>query len=89
MRNIHQMELDERFHMRHPSTQHELKMLSPNKNLPEELLIIATECHELAEVMADQLNDGPELTTGLRKLLEAKDCFVRSMVDELSAASGD
>lgn len=34
-------------------------------------------CYGLAHVMADTL-DGPELTTGLRKLLEAKDCFVRA-----------
>ena len=25
--------------------------------------------------------DGPELTAGLRKLLEAKDCFVRAALD--------
>jgi hypothetical protein len=31
--------------------------------------------HELAE---DPLLDGPELTVGLRKLLEAKDCAVRA-----------
>lgn len=27
--------------------------------------------------MIRELPDGPELTAGLRKLLEAKDCFVR------------
>jgi hypothetical protein len=27
--------------------------------------------------MISELPDGPELTAGLRKLLEAKDCFVR------------
>lgn len=27
------------------------------------------------------INDGPELTAGLRKLLEAKDCFVRASFD--------
>jgi hypothetical protein len=27
--------------------------------------------------MLQKLDDGPELTIGLRKLLEAKDCFVR------------
>lgn len=27
------------------------------------------------------LPDGPELTSGLRKLLEAKDCFVRAALD--------
>jgi hypothetical protein len=28
--------------------------------------------------MENTLPDGPEKTTGLRKLLEAKDCFVRA-----------
>lgn len=34
-------------------------------------------CYQLAEEMITLLPDGPELTAGLRKLLEAKDCFVR------------
>jgi len=34
-------------------------------------------CAILAEDMIDLLPDGPELRAGLRKLLEAKDCFVR------------
>lgn len=33
---------------------------------------------ELAHQMAKDLPEGPELTTGLRKLLEAKDCLVRA-----------
>jgi len=32
---------------------------------------------ELAKVLAERL-DGPEVTVGLRKLLEAKDCMVRA-----------
>jgi hypothetical protein len=36
-------------------------------------------CHNLAlEMYSDENLDGPELTVGLRKLLEAKDCFVRA-----------
>lgn len=31
--------------------------------------------------LASYLPEGPELTTGLRKLLEAKDCFVRCALD--------
>ncbi|PRY56421.1 hypothetical protein B0I28_10970 [Glycomyces artemisiae] len=31
--------------------------------------------------MIAALPDGPELTAGLRKLLEAKDCFVRAALD--------
>lgn len=33
---------------------------------------------ELAEAMDAALPDGPEKSAGMRKLLEAKDCFVRS-----------
>jgi len=32
----------------------------------------------LAYRLADQLPEGPELTAGLRKLLEAEDCFLRA-----------
>jgi hypothetical protein len=43
-----------------------------------ELAAISKHCSDLAEVMLRILPDGPELTAGLRKLLEAKDCFVRA-----------
>jgi hypothetical protein len=32
----------------------------------------------VAEQMEAQIADGPEKSAGLRKLLEAKDCFVRA-----------
>jgi hypothetical protein len=35
-------------------------------------------CAKLAIEMADTIPEDPELTVGLRKLLEAKDCFVRA-----------
>jgi len=34
----------------------------------------------MAGELLRHLPDGPELTTGLRKLLEAKDCFVRAAI---------
>lgn len=34
----------------------------------------------LADYMIAALPDSPELTTGLRKLLEAKDCLVRAAI---------
>lgn len=43
---------------------------------------------ELAEHYADTLPSGPELTVGLRKLLEAKDCFVRAALDREIAEDG-
>ena len=53
-------------------------MLDPNANLPGDLYEIAVECSALGRSMAQRLPDGPELSAGLRKLLEAKDCFVRA-----------
>lgn len=38
-------------------------------------------CHNLAHEMVDRLPDEYELRVGLRKLLEAKDCFVRQALD--------
>jgi hypothetical protein len=40
-------------------------------------VVIRATAHEMARA----LPDSPELTAGLRKLLEAKDCFVRAAVD--------
>lgn len=47
-------------------------------HLPPHLQAVSQPCHMLAHAMADELDDSPELTVGLRKLLEAKDCFVRA-----------
>jgi hypothetical protein len=52
-------------------------------HLPEPLRAISQSCAMLAEAMAMQLDSenplvGAEVTTGLRKLLESKDCFVRA-----------
>jgi hypothetical protein len=55
-------------------------------HLPFELALISSECRNLADAMVVRLPDGPELTAGLRKLLEAKDCFVRAAVEQRRAA---
>lgn len=47
------------------------------EHLPVHLQSVSKQCHELATAM-DQLPSGPEKSAGLRKLLEAKDCFVRA-----------
>jgi uncharacterized protein len=45
--------------------------------------LMSAECCGLAIQMIWNLGDGEELWVGLRKLLEAKDCFVRqAVVDE-------
>ncbi len=68
---------------RHPSTQHMMKVLTPNPNLNGLLFEIADNARGFAERMIEhhELPDGPELTAGLRKLLEAKDCFIRAALD--------
>lgn len=65
----------------HPATRNLLRWLEPNPNLPELGQDLARACHELAKVTVDTCTEGPELTTGLRKLLEAKDCFVRASLE--------
>jgi hypothetical protein len=65
---------------RHPATQHLARMLTPNPNLPERLASISWACEALAADMVWELPDGPELTAGLRLLLQAKDCFVRTLL---------
>lgn len=47
-------------------------------HLPHHLQDISAPCCELAMRMCEALPDSRELTVGLRKLLEAKDCFVRA-----------
>lgn len=65
---------------RHPGTQHLARQFA-YAHLPEHLQDVSQRCHDLARTMILVLPDGPELTTGLRKLLEAKDCFVRAALD--------
>ena len=62
---------------RHPATVEMLRYFE-YAHLPEHLQATSSRCHDLAHAMVDDLPDGPMLTTGLRKLLEAKDCFVRA-----------
>ena len=47
-------------------------------HLPQALKEISAEVAYVAHRMEGALPDGPEKTVGLRKLLEAKDCFVRA-----------
>lgn len=70
----------ETFKDRHPATTGLLRYFEYG-HLPEHLQTISRPCAGLATQMVAELPDGPELTTGLRKLLEAKDCFVRAALD--------
>lgn len=79
------MKLTEKYADRHPSTLQLLRWLEPNPNLPALALVVAEATKTLVdEVLAFTPEDGPELSTGLRRVLEAKDCFVRQV---LSAAT--
>jgi hypothetical protein len=57
-----------------------MQMLAPNINLPTHLFHISEQFSLMALEMVENLPDTPELTAGLRKLMEAKDCFVRTAV---------
>ena len=48
------------------------------EHLPENLQEISNPFGDLANEMTNILPLNPELSAGLRKLLEAKDCFVRA-----------
>lgn len=69
---------------RHPATQQIMRYFAWSR-LPEHLQETSRACSELAGHMVSALPDGPELTAGLRKLLEAKDCFVRAALDAAEA----
>lgn len=48
------------------------------EHLPLELRAVSQQICEVAKALDAFLPDGPEKSAGLRKLLEAKDCFVRA-----------
>ena len=50
-------------------------------HLPENLQQVSKPIGDLAKEMNELLPDGPEKSAGMRKLLEAKDCFVRSKLE--------
>ena len=49
-------------------------------HLPEKLQKISKPVCEIALQMAKEISSNDEKTVGLRKLLEAKDCFVRAIL---------
>ena len=67
---------------RHSSVTAVTKYLEPNPRLEGTQKEIAEVIHEAAtDMLALIVDDTPELTVGMRKLLEAKDCFVRASLD--------
>ena len=51
------------------------------EHLPLHLGQVSGEVHDLAEIMLRDLPACEERCIGLRKLLEAKDCFVRARLE--------
>lgn len=65
----------------HPATAQILRYFD-HAHLPPHLQVVSAPFAELAHYVAETLQlEGAELTTGLRKMLEAKDCVVRSALD--------
>jgi len=63
---------------RHPDTVHLIAFFDYG-HLPEgPLRDISFESAAFADLVLTMLDDGPELAAGMRKFLEAKDCFVRA-----------
>lgn len=58
-------------------------------HLPEPLQEVSKPICALAMAFNLSLPDGAEKAHGLRKLLEAKDCFVRAKLDEMESAKHD
>jgi len=48
------------------------------EHLPPHLRGVSKLFHDLAFLLEESMEDGPEKSAGMRKLLEAKDCFVRA-----------
>lgn len=61
----------------HPAVQEVLRFFS-YAHLPQHLQEVSKACCVLAEQMARTFPQSRETTVGLRRLLEAKDCFVRA-----------
>lgn len=52
------------------------------EHLPPHLQEVSKPLAELANKFAIELPSGAEVSAGLRKLLEAKDCFVRAALNK-------
>lgn len=51
-------------------------------HLPPDLQEVSKAIYEVAQFLETTLVESPEKSAGMRKLLEAKDCFVRAKLDE-------
>lgn len=69
----------------HPAVAQVLRWFD-SAHLPYDLALVVGACRVTATMMVERYPDGgPELTAGLRHLLEAKDCFVRAAIVQREA----
>jgi hypothetical protein len=61
---------------RHPATRQAMLRLTPNPQLDGPAADVSRLFWEAAKDLVAVLKDGPELSDGLRKLWEAKNCLV-------------
>lgn len=78
------MRLTDAYSHRHQSVRDVLRHYEVD-HLPPHLAGVSGACARLAMQMVESLPDDPELVVGLRKLLEAKDAFVRTAVQQHNA----
>lgn len=77
--------------MSNPSTPHSNPIMTffSYEHLPPPMQAVSKPLHDVAVQMANHLSPSAEVSAGLRKLLEAKDCFVRAALvqhrEELAA----
>lgn len=63
---------------------HVLKWFGKYGHQPKHVQWVSKLIHALAAELDRRLPVGPEKSAGLRKLLEAKDCFVRAAIEGAS-----
>lgn len=68
---------------------HRLIRFFKHEHLPAYLQPAAHVCAGVADWIVHNIPDGPERTAGLRKLLEAKDCFVRAVLEGMDSRNND
>lgn len=65
---------------RHPATAHVAQLFAYEHIAHTEAREIAHAFYSFVELLLDTIDDGPELTVTLRKLVEAKDAACRAVI---------
>jgi hypothetical protein len=66
---------------RHSATQEKMRWLFPNPHLPTGTpRAVAARCYDLGLELTLNLNDGPQLTIALQRLIDVKDAAVRQAI---------